>query len=252
MAREQTGFIKIHRKILDSEVWKYRKPIHPFQAWIDLLLYVNWEDNNVVHDSVIYELKRGEMLYSLRFLGKRWGWSKNKVGQFLRNLEHTKSIKLVYEKGHRISKLIIYNYNKYNPTKDTIKDSKKDTQGTLKGHAGVKNGTNKNEDKEFKETNKRLFVEDSIEFQLSKLLYDKILKNNPNHKKPNLQEWAKHIDLMIRKDNRKPKDIGEIIDWCQSDNFWCTNILSANKLRKQFDQLTMKMTQDSKEDDIVV
>lgn len=97
-----------------------------------------------------------------------------------------------------------------------------------------------NKDKLSKD-NKRLLVEDSNEFQLSKLLYDKILVNNPNHKMPNLQEWAKHIDYMIRIDKRRPVDIVAIIQWCQSDSFWWSNILSTLKLRKQFDTLTAKM-----------
>ncbi|MGR5914590.1 hypothetical protein ACT7DA_20990 [Bacillus pacificus] len=37
-----------------------------------------------------------------------------------------------------------------------------------------------------------------------------------------------------------------VIDWCQNDDFWHTNILSADKLRKQFDQLFMKMQADKK------
>jgi len=32
-----------------------------------------------------------------------------------------------------------------------------------------------------------------------------------------------------------------MIEWSQRDDFWKTNILCMSKLRKQFDQLTMKM-----------
>jgi len=84
-------------------------------------------------------------------------------------------------------------------------------------------------------------LSDSIEVRLADLLLEKILIRNPNHKKPNLQTWAKEIDLMLRIDNRTPEDIRRIIEWCQADTFWQNNILSTAKLRKQFDQLWLKM-----------
>ena len=87
----------------------------------------------------------------------------------------------------------------------------------------------------------KTFPEDSQEFRLSKLLFDLIRRNNPKHKKPNLQEWSRHIDLTIRIDNRTPEEIEAVTRWCQQDSFWYRNILSTAKLRDQFDQLTMKM-----------
>ena len=82
---------------------------------------------------------------------------------------------------------------------------------------------------------------DSIELRLSKKLYSHISKRNPEHKKPNLDEWAKHINRMIRHDKRNPEKIETVIDWCQADDFWQNNILSTQKLRKQYDQLVLKM-----------
>ena len=85
------------------------------------------------------------------------------------------------------------------------------------------------------------FSSDSNEIRLSSLLYELMLQNNPNAKKPNFQSWAKSIDLMIRIDQRNIGDIEDVIRWCQSDDFWHVNILSTAKLRKQFDQLLLKM-----------
>ena len=81
----------------------------------------------------------------------------------------------------------------------------------------------------------------SDELRLSKLLYEEILKRNPEHKEPNLQKWAYDIDLMIRIDKRDPVIIEKIIIWCQADSFWQNNILSTAKLRTQYDQLLLKM-----------
>jgi len=87
----------------------------------------------------------------------------------------------------------------------------------------------------------KTFSEDSKEYRLAKLLLDCILEHRPNFKRPNLQSWAKHIDLMIRVDKRSPEEIEEVIRWCQNDSFWQANILSTKKLREKFDQLAIKM-----------
>ncbi len=90
------------------------------------------------------------------------------------------------------------------------------------------------------------YSQNSNEFRLSSLLIERIIKRKPDFKKPNLQSWAGHIDKMIRLDNRKPARIREIIQWCQSDDFWQNNILSTAKLRKQFDKLELKEQSERK------
>jgi phage replication O-like protein O len=86
-----------------------------------------------------------------------------------------------------------------------------------------------------------VFLSDSIEIRLSEYLFKHIVKNNPNAKQPNIQSWARIIDLMIRIDNRKPDHIKSVIEFCQKDTFWMANILSTKKLRDKYDQLVLKM-----------
>ncbi len=96
------------------------------------------------------------------------------------------------------------------------------------------------EDSTLPSENKK-FDETSIEMQLANLLLEHILERKPNFKRPNLQTWAKKIDLMIRVDGRDPDRIKEVIEWCQTDDFWQNNILSTEKLRKHFDRLELQM-----------
>jgi len=77
--------------------------------------------------------------------------------------------------------------------------------------------------------------------RLAELLLSEIRRRKPDYRKPDLKAWAKHIDLMIRRDKRNPERIREVIEWCQLDDFWQSNILSTEKLRKQFDKLEMDM-----------
>ena len=45
---------------------------------------------------------------------------------------------------------------------------------------------------------------------------------------------------MLRLDKRTPIATKNIIDWIFDNDFWCDKILSTEKLRKQFDQLTLQ------------
>jgi uncharacterized protein YdaU (DUF1376 family) len=87
----------------------------------------------------------------------------------------------------------------------------------------------------------------SDEYRLASLLLEEILKRKPDFKEPNLQSWARQIDLMLRVDNREPERIEAVIRWCQQDDFWQNNILSISKLRKQFDRLEMQKNAKNKQ-----
>lgn len=102
------------------------------------------------------------------------------------------------------------------------------------------------ESKRNNNTRKQVYEEDSVYFKLANRLYQNILKNNPQHKKPNLQKWADDIRLMMEIDKRSEKQIAYLMDWVQKDSFEMTNVLSPDKLRKRFDQLAMKVKASQK------
>jgi len=84
------------------------------------------------------------------------------------------------------------------------------------------------------------------EYDLAALLRQLILERKPNARVPpataqGLAPWAKHIDLLLRVDRRTPEEVERLIRWSQQDPFWSQNILSTQKLRKQLDQLELKM-----------
>ena len=59
------------------------------------------------------------------------------------------------------------------------------------------------------------------------------------------QTWADAIDKLNRIDGRNWETIQAVIDWCQKDEFWRSNILSGSKLRKQFGTLFLKMKEEN-------
>ena len=51
--------------------------------------------------------------------------------------------------------------------------------------------------------------------------------------------WRTEARLLIDKDSRTVDQVIKAIDWCQTDSFWRTNILSMPKLREKYDQLRL-------------
>uniref|UniRef100_A0A6M3LFM9 Uncharacterized protein n=1 Tax=viral metagenome TaxID=1070528 RepID=A0A6M3LFM9_9ZZZZ len=116
----------------------------------------------------------------------------------------------------------------------------KKTRGHMTSHM-----EDENEDKKLRSKigdeieDKRGENQDAIKF--TQLLFDLIKERKIDFKTPDLNKWAEIMDRIIRIDHRESETIEAVIRWCQTDDFWQDNILSPAKLRKQFDQLEMKM-----------
>ena len=102
--------------------------------------------------------------------------------------------------------------------------------------------------KERKEKEIKEYSPNSDEIRISELLFSLISERDQKAKKPDFQKWAVHIDRLIRIDKRDPGEIRNVIEWSQNDSFWQNNILSTEKLRKQFGQLALKMKKVGKQD----
>ena len=56
------------------------------------------------------------------------------------------------------------------------------------------------------------------------------------------------MDALMHLDHRPPEEVEAVIRFAQADPFWKTNILSVEKLRKQYDQLNAKRHQRASPD----
>ena len=76
--------------------------------------------------------------------------------------------------------------------------------------------------------------------KLCDLLAQKMIVNGC--KAPNVtRRWIDDMDKLMRIDGHTPEEIEQVIIWCQTDSFWCSNILSPAKLRAKFDALKLRM-----------
>lgn len=123
--------------------------------------------------------------------------------------------------------------DRYHQGKGKISDA--ETTPETRGETPQSKRKVKDKDKEY--------GHDSAEYSLAEFLFSRIRENNSTFKEPDLQKWAHDMDLLLRIDKRPLEEVREIVNFAQSNDFWKTNILSAGKLRKQYDQLKMQRDQ---------
>lgn len=77
--------------------------------------------------------------------------------------------------------------------------------------------------------------------RLTERLGERIRANDPKAK-PHVKSdrWQTDMRLLLDERGGDVQEVERVIDWCQSDSFWRSNILSPAKLRKQFSQLVLK------------
>jgi len=82
------------------------------------------------------------------------------------------------------------------------------------------------------------------------LYLEKLIKDNkPDYKfrgKHYIEKWANEVRLMRERDKRDYDRIKRVMEFALNDDFWKYNILSMEKLRKQFDRLEMQMNKKKK------
>lgn len=169
---------------------------------------------------------------SLTCMAKMSGLSKSRSSQIINILEDAKII-TVSEYCNGLTKS--YRFNKDYETWNTVSENCYRIRKVIQ--KGIRKLIPQN-----KYIQKKKYSPNSVEFRTSELLLNLIRQRNTNFRQPDLQKWASHVDRMLRIDKRSVDEVEKIITWCQADMFWQNNILSTEKLRKQYDQLCLKMT----------
>jgi hypothetical protein len=82
------------------------------------------------------------------------------------------------------------------------------------------------------------FTEDDK--RLAEFVWQKVQQAAPKAKPPNIEKWAHTVRLMRDQDGLTHREIADVFVWANKDEFWRLNILSIEKLRKQFAQLSAK------------
>ncbi len=222
----EAGFVRVPNEFLEA-LCRLRIPGEARQVF-DFILRKTWGWGK--HDDRI----------SLSQIVLGTGLQKPKIIRARQKLQAMNLIVIPHKgNGPSISYSINKGFDSWKPFPKRATFPKKGTVIPLKGNKTFPKKGPTIDNKDTKQ--KTLFLSDSIEIRLSELLLNLIRQRRPQFKAPNLQNWAKQIDLLIRMDEIPSSEVEETIQAVQRDPFWQNNILSTSKLRDKYDQLRLKL-----------
>ncbi|EMF0394548.1 hypothetical protein ACPTHC_03450 [Enterococcus faecium] len=236
------GWIALHRNIRDHWVYQEKRVFSKYEAWLDLLMDANHQNNKFLFDGQLIEVKRGEFITSVRQLCERWGWSNTKVNRFLKMLENDQMLIRKSDSQKTVITIVNYDfYQRYESKETTAKRQQSDTETSQKHTNNNDKTMNNNVNNNNRRNNrkKRLYADDDPNKKLAILLL-KLIRKNQNIKEPDLDKWANTIRLTIESDKRTGREVQDMIVWATSDDFWSGVILSPTSLRKHFDKMAIQ------------
>lgn len=255
-----SGFITLNRKLFEHPLWTEERTYSKGEAWIDMIQLARFEPSAIVVNSNVIDVQRGEVCASLRFLSNRWNWSTKKVSTYLKLLVKLRMIETQKKQGVTVLKLLNYDtYNGGGNAGETPKKQKGNSKETPRKQQGNKNKESKEREegeecKKKKPDYKKCLLSELENSDFDNPEYFEITISFWELFKKNLEDsgvstnqvlrangkWIDQIRLMIESDGYTTEDMRTVFKFLQYDNFWKTNILSTDKLRKQFDKLLMQ------------
>ena len=76
------GWVKIPRELMEDKAY-FSKPFTWKEAVLDLYLLAAVKDGSVTLNGKNYEVRRGQIITTVRLLARRWGWKKDTARRFL-------------------------------------------------------------------------------------------------------------------------------------------------------------------------
>ncbi|WP_064468254.1 hypothetical protein [Lederbergia galactosidilytica] len=235
------GWIKLHRKLLSSNIFQNEKLLKIFVYC--LMKATHTEYQQIVGKQKV-DLKPGQFVFGRRKAALELDMKESTVRDYIKTLKDDNVITIT--PTNKFSVITIVNWEFYQSKEDDDRQQN-DSRMTAKGQQNdtYKNGKNGENEKNKDNTLRSKLKFETHHMKLAELLFKKIKENNPSAQEPNLESWANTFRLMMERDKRTGKDIQDLIIWSQSHHFWYKNILSADKLRKQFDRLQLEMRDET-------
>ena len=188
-----SGWISLHRKILDNPILSDSSRYNKKCAWIWLLLKANHKDNKFVLGNDIIMVKRGSFVTSQKKLCKEFKWGNSKIRNFLKLLQKDGMIKV--KTTSQATHITICNYDTYQDIQTANKSVINKKQTANKSKTNTNNNDNKVNNVNNILTNKDYL--DKYGYNMLKAFVDYWTEKKPNGKK---EKWymEKTFDVNLR------------------------------------------------------
>ena len=137
-----SGWISLHRSIQNHWLYKEKRVFSKYEAWIDLIMMANHEDNKILLGQELILVKKGSRITSIRKLKEKWKWSNTKVTTFLKILKDDGMID--YKSDTKKTLITIVNYEDYQDT-EKKKRHRNATETPRKRHESTQTIINNND-----------------------------------------------------------------------------------------------------------
>ncbi|EQM28619.1 MULTISPECIES: hypothetical protein [Bacillus] len=239
-----SGWIKLHRKIKENPIFANSDM---FKLWALCLIKATHKEHDQLVGNQMVKLLPGEFVTGRHELASEFNEgvkpsekvSPSTVWRYMKNFEKWQMLNI--KSGNKFSVISITNWSEYQQSEQQVNSKRTANEQQVNTNKNVKN------DKNEKNNNKRLVFDES-HMKLAALLWKCIQAHSPNLKKPNLDKWANTFRLMMERDGREGKEIQDMIVWSTNHHFWYQNILSPDKLRKQYDRLAVQKNEEERKE----
>ncbi len=249
---KDTGWIKLHRKIQDTDGY-FNEPFCRNMAWVDMLLLANHDEKFFRVRGIRVIIKRGQIGFTSEKLSERWKWSRGKVLRFLKELQIDGQI--VQQKSNVTTLISIVNYNAYQDGSTTNKTASSTTDGTTNGQQTVQQtDINKNDNNYKNEKEEEIIGEKHFENMLVQEMIKIWKQHYPKHieeaetdfpavlqiayKIAKLKEWNSQEVLNGKMPNTL-EEWDKISKWVRNDKFY--KKLSLEMICKKFNAVSQSM-----------
>lgn len=251
------GAFIVGRDIFESGLWS---DVQKFRIFLFIVGHAVFKDEGI--DKGTVHIKRGQYLRSYRNLQRDLEYFENRSEKIYPLASISRKVSELVADGYlqteetklgTLFTVLEYDryqdFSTYKKEPGTVLEQPRNSVGTALEQSW-NNNNQENQENQLKDNSpkstKRIYDVDSNYYQLARLLFDEMRKNNDEAKEPNLNNWADDIRKMIELDGRKEDQVRNMIHWSQSNEFWKGVILSSKKLRDKYDQMRVQANQSYK------
>lgn len=125
--KKSNGFAPVYRSLSDHPLW-LGEPFTRGQAWVDLLMLVNYKDSRIMIDGAMVDVKKGQHVTSVAKLAERWGWSRTKVMSYFELLKAEQMMD--WKSDNKKTVITLTNYDFWN-SDDLEENANQQVNGTV-------------------------------------------------------------------------------------------------------------------------